>query len=267
MSTYSIAAPRKIGNCNWIGIKTLVQKEVGRFMNVYMQTLVAPVLTLLLFFTVFHLSMTQNAANPDDLTHTLFLAPGLLMMTMIQNSFANPSSSLIIAKVQGNIVDILMPPLAPWEILLGLLVGAMFRAMLIGVIGFAVMRLFMPLEIVSLIGVVTFMFLGNLLMAALGIIAGLWAEKFDHMATVTNFIVMPLTFLSGTFYALTALPPFWQKLALINPFFYMIDGFRAGFIGTAETNVMIGLGYLGVLDIFLVLGAWVMLRTGYKTKF
>lgn len=258
---YQISDPRIIGACNSIGILTLVQKEVGRFLNVYMQTLVAPVITLLLFFTVFSLSMGKN---PE---HMLFLGAGLLMMTMIQNAFANPSSSLIIAKVQGNIVDVLMPPLAPWELLAGIMVGAIFRAMLIGFIGYVALRFIMPLQIVDISSVLGFMLLGNVMLASMGIMAGLWAEKFDHMATVTNFIITPLTFLSGTFYTLMALPEFWQHVALLNPFFYMIDGFRSGFIGHAETNKMVGLLYLGALDIVLVGAAWWMLRTGYKTKF
>lgn len=264
-SIYSIAPPRQIGFCNWIGITALIQKEVGRFLNVYMQTLVAPVMTLMLFFVVFHLSNGQQSIAGD--AHMIFLGSGLLMMAMVQNAFSNPASSLIIAKVQGNIVDILMPPLSPWELLTGMMVGAILRSVLIGVLGFAALNLVVPLHMVAPWTVFSFMILGNVMLAALGVMAGLWAEKFDHMASVTNFIVTPLTFLSGTFYALSALPPFWQKLALLNPFFYMIDGFRSGFTGFAETDKWIGLSYVGALDVALVLGAWYMLRTGYKTKF
>ena len=260
-------APRQLGACNWVGIITLIQKEVGRYMNVYMQTIIAPVMTLLMFFTVFTLSFKQHIGDATGVSGMLFLAPGLLMMTMIQNAFANPSSSLIIAKVQGNIVDILMPPLAAWEILLGMMVGALSRCLVIGVLGFVMMRLIMPLHVADIGLVIGFGVLGNIMMAALGIIAGLWAEKFDQMATVTNFIVTPLTFLSGTFYALSALPPFWQGLAQLNPFFYMIDGFRAGFINLSETNHYIGFGLIGGIDIALVMIAWLMLKTGYKTKF
>jgi ABC-2 type transport system permease protein len=270
MSTHpdiSALNPRQLGSCNWVGIKTLVQKEVGRFMNVYMQTIIAPVMTLLMFFTVFSLSFKQHIGDTTGISGMLFLAPGLLMMTMIQNAFANPSSSLIIAKVQGNIVDILMPPLAAWEILTGMMVGALLRCLMIGLLGASLMRLIMPLHIADWGLVIGFGLLGNVLMAALGIIAGLWAEKFDHMATVTNFIVTPLTFLSGTFYALSALPLFWQGLAKLNPFFYMIDGFRSGFIGLSETNHLTGLVLIGGIDIILLFMAWLMLKTGYKTKF
>jgi ABC-2 type transport system permease protein len=267
-SDFSNLNPRVMGRCNWIGIVTLVQKEVGRFLNVYMQTIVAPVITLMMFFTVFSLSLKQHMGEAGaEIDGLMFLAPGLLMMTMVQNAFANPASSLIIAKVQGNIVDVLMPPLAAWEILVGLLVGALLRCLFIGLLGYIMMRLIMPLHVVDLTLVIGFGVLGNIMLASLGIIAGLWAEKFDHMATITNFVVTPLTFLSGTFYAISALPEFWQGVAKLNPFFYMIDGFRSGFIGFSETDHVIGFILIATLDIVLVLGAWVMLRTGYKTKF
>ncbi len=266
LSPFSGLNPRIIGRCNWIGIVTLIQKEVGRFLNVYMQTIVAPVITLMMFFAVFSLSLKQHIGDDTGVSALAFLALGLLMMTMIQNAFANPSSSLMIAKVQGNIVDVLMPPLAAWEIMTGMMVGALFRCLLIGLLGFAMMRLIMPLPIHNIWLILGFGLLGNILMAALGIIAGLWAEKFDHMATITNFVVTPLTFLSGTFYALSALPEFWQGLAQLNPFFYMIDGFRSGFIGFAETNHHVGLLMIAAIDVVLVILAWAMLRTGYKTK-
>jgi ABC-2 type transport system permease protein len=265
---FSRLNPRVMGRCNWIGIITLIQKEVGRFLNVYMQTIVAPVITLMMFFTVFSLSFKQHIGGGGaEISGLLFLAPGLLMMTMVQNAFANPASSLIIAKVQGNIVDVLMPPLAAWEILTGLLVGALLRCLFIGILGYGMMRLVMPLHVLDIGRVVGFGILGNVMLASLGIIAGLWAEKFDHMATITNFVVTPLTFLSGTFYALSALPDFWQGMAKLNPFFYMIDGFRSGFIGFSETDHVIGFILIATIDILLIFTAWVMLRTGYKTKF
>ncbi len=263
-STYP--APRKIGRCNAVGLWTLIEKEVGRFLNVYMQTLIAPVVTLVLFFAVFTLSFKQHMADGIGVSGMQFLAPGLLMMTMIQNAFSNPSSSLIIAKVQGNIVDILMPPLAAWEVLTGMMVGAMIRCMMIGILGFTAISIFVTIPIHSFFHILAFGLLGNMMLAAIGVIAGLWADKFDHMATVTNFIITPLTFLSGTFYALGSLPEVWQKIALFNPFFYMIDGFRAGFIGHGETSFVTGFLVLSTLNILLLLGAWWMLKTGYKTK-
>ncbi len=257
--------PRTIGAVNWIGLKTLVRKEIGRFMSVYMQTVIAPLITLGLFFTVFTVSMGAGRVF-FGVPYMHFLAPGLLMMAMIQNAFANSSSSLIIAKVQGNIVDLLMPPLSATEILLGYIFGALVRGLMIGTLGLIIMVVFMHLPVERPMLVAVFAVLGNTMMGTLGIIGGLWSEKFDHLATLTNFIVTPLTFLSGTFYAITALPPLWQKIALFNPFFYIIDGFRAGFIGTPEASLSTGFTLLAVSNLFLIGLAWWMLKTGYKTK-
>lgn len=257
--------PRIIGSFNWVGLQTLVRKEIGRFMNVYFQTIFAPLITLGLFFTVFAISIGEDRVV-FGVPYMHFLAPGLLMMTMIQNSFANSSSSLIIAKVQGNIVDLLMPPLSATEILLGYIIGALFRALLIGALGIIIMELFLDLPIKRPELVILFAVLGNMMMGALGIVGGLWSEKFDHLASVTNFIVTPLTFLSGTFYALNALPPIWQGVALYNPFFYIIDGFRAGFIGTPEASLTTGFAILILSNLVLLSLSWWMLKTGYKTK-
>lgn len=259
--------PRVLTGVNWIGLHTLIKKEVGRFMNVYMQTILAPLITLGLYFTVFSLSLGQANHSVLGVPFVDFLAPGLLMMTLIQNSFSNSSSSLIIAKVQGNIVDVLMPPLSPAELMIGFITGALIRALMIGALGIVAMVVLMGVPVANLGTILLFAVLGNVFMGALGIVGGLWAEKFDHLAALTNFVVVPMTFLSGTFYALTALPVFWQKVALFNPFFYMIDGFRAGFIGVHEVSMMTGVVFLTVLDIGLIVLAWWMLKTGYKTKF
>lgn len=258
--------PRTIKGLNTVGIITLIQKEIGRFLNVYMQTIIAPMVTLLLFFAIFSLAMGGGHKDVMGVPYMYFLAPGLLMMTMIQNSFANSSSSLVIAKVQGNIVDVLMPPLSSAEILFGYIVGSLIRAFVLGLIGTAILAFVLNVPVARLDLIIVFGLLGNGLMGALGVIAGLWSEKFDHMAAVTNFIVTPLTFLSGTFYALADLPEAWQKLALANPFFYMIDGFRAGFIGVPETDLVAGFIILLFANIILLGLAWWMLRTGYKIK-
>ncbi len=258
--------PRVIGFCNWIGLISLVKKEVGRFLNVYMQTLIAPIITMVLFFVVFALSLHQHMDEVVNQAALQFLAPGLLMMTMIQNGFANSSSSLMIAKLQGNIVDILMPPLAPWELLTGMLIGALFRCFLIGVLGVIVLSFFVTLPFHSVLTIFWFGMLGNMILTLLGMMTGIWAENFDKMTTISNFIVTPLTFLSGTFYSIASLPPIWQKAALFNPFFYMIDGFRAGFTGVAETHLLTGSIVLCALSALLILATWTMWRTGYKTK-
>ena len=257
---------QRIKGINVIGLTTLIKREVGRFLNVYTQTLIAPVVTTLLFYTVFALAFGGIKREVGDVPFLLFLAPGLIIMTMVQNAFANTSSSLVISKVQGNIVDVLMPPLSPLEIFIGYVSGSVIRGLLVGVISVFVVNLFVPLSFNSIPFIIAFAFLGTLMMGALGLAAGIWSEKFDHIAAVTNFIVTPLTFLSGTFYSIKQLPGVWQDVALFNPFFYMIDGFRYGFIGQADGNVMIGLGVMIALDIGLFVLCYSMLKRGYKIK-
>lgn len=258
--------PRHIVGVNWVGLWTLIEKEVGRFMNVYTQTVVAPVITTLLFYAVFALAFGGVARTIGDLPYMVFLAPGLVMMTMVQNSFANTSSSMVIAKVQGNIVDILMPPLSPLELYAGFTIGGITRGLVVGFVVALVVSLTVGMQIHSLFHIVAFSVLGTMMLSSIGLAAGIWSQKFDHIAAVTNFVVTPLTFLSGTFYSISQLPEFWQKLATYNPFFYMIDGFRYGFIGHSDGDLMFGLIMLVVINILLsALSLW-MLRTGYKIK-
>jgi len=261
--------PRIMKGINWIGLRTFIRKETARFMNVYMQTLIAPLVTLFLFFIVFTLALGGGQGQSREILgvpYVAFLAPGLLMMTMIQNAFSNSSSSITIAKVQGNIVDVLMPPLSAGEILAGYALGSLIRGLMIGAIGIAFLALFLHVTVHSIWMVAGYALLGNLMLGLLGILGGLWSEKFDHLAAVTNFIITPMTFLSGTFYPLTALPDAWQKVALCNPFFYMIDGFRAGFIGVPEADITTGIILLTCLNAALAFMAWQMLDKGYKIK-
>lgn len=252
---------------NWVGIVTLVQKEVGRFLSVYLQTIVAPVVTTLLYYVIFTLAFGDRGnAGIDGVPYMQFLIPGLIMMGMSQNAFANTSSSMIIGKMQGNIVDVLMPPLAPWEILVGFTIGGVLRAMLIGAVAMIILVPFIGLNIDSVLPIIVFGILGSMMLALLGIVGGMWADKFDHIAAVTNFVVMPMTFLSGTFYSIDRLSPFWQDLAHANPFFYMIDGFRSGFIGHADMPLMVGAIVLSVVNIILWSTAHWMLKSGYKIK-
>jgi ABC-2 type transport system permease protein len=252
---------------NWIGIRTLIQKEVGRFLNVYLQTIVAPVITTLLFYIIFKLAFGETAGRGiAGVPYLEFLVPGLIMMGMAQNAFANTSSSIVIGKVQGNIIDILMPPLAPWEILTGYVIGGVLRGMLIGAVAVAILTPFVGLSIENPLNLIIFGLLGTAMLSLLGIVGGIWADKFDHIAAVTNFVVMPLTFLSGTFYTVERLTPFWQNLAHINPFFYMIDGFRSGFLGVADMPLSYGIITLVFVDLLLWWTALTMLRTGYKIK-
>lgn len=259
-------APRLIQGVNWIGLSTLIRREVGRFLKVYTQTIIAPVITTLLYYTIFALAFGGIQRHVGTVPFLQFLAPGLIMMTMVQNAFANTSSSIVISKVQGNIVDVLMPPLSDVEIYIGYITGAVLRGLTVGLATGVVASIFVPLPIESVWKIVLFAVLGNMMLGSLGLAAGIWSEKFDHIAAVTNFIVMPLTFLSGTFYAKESLPGVWEVLVLYNPFFYMIDGFRSGFIGHADANVTVGAVLLVAINIGLsVLSLW-MLRAGYKIK-
>jgi ABC-2 type transport system permease protein len=251
---------------NWIGLQTLAGKEVGRFLNVYTQTLIAPIMTTLLFFAVFALAFGGAERSMGDVPYMQFLAPGLVMMTMVQNAFANTSSSIVISKVQRNIVDVLMPPLSPMEMLLGYTAGGVLRGLAVGVVTLVVMSFFTTLHIHAVWAIVSFAFLGTLMLSLIGILGGLWSEKFDHIAMITNFVVTPLAFLSGTFYSIDRLPPFWQDAAHADPFFYMIDGFRYGFIGVSDSSPYLGLTVLILVNVAMFLLAHRMLVTGYKIK-
>ncbi|NNG04452.1 MAG: ABC transporter permease [Inquilinus sp.] len=260
------AAPRPIGPVNWVGLWTLYQKEVFRFLKVFTQTVAAPVVTTLLFYTIFALALGGIVRMAGSVPFLVFLAPGLVMMSMVQNAFANTSSSVMIAKVQGNIVDVLMPPLSPLELAVGYVAGGVTRGVLVGTVTFVAIRLFVPVGIHN-IGFVLFPGIAaSMLLALLGIIGGIWSEKFDHIAAVTNFVVTPLAFLSGTFYTIDRLPADWQVVAHLNPFFYMIDGFRYGFIGQSDGTLVTGLLVMGGVNLALWALVLRMLATGYKLK-
>lgn len=266
MSEVTSIEPRRITGFNKVGLYTLIKREVGRFLAVYLQTIAAPVVTTLLFFAVFALAFGGVAREVGDVPFLQFLAPGLIMMAMVQNAFSNTSSSLIIAKVQGNIVDVLMPPLSSFELLAGFTIGGVVRGLCVGIVGIIVVSLFVHLPVVSIPFILAFALLGTTMMSIMGVIGGIVSQKFDHIAAFTNFFVTPLTFLSGTFYSIGSLPEMWHALALYNPFFYMIDGFRSGFIGQADGNQLIGLGVLVVVDVVLYFIAYRMLKTGYRIK-
>jgi len=255
--------PRQLGAVNWLGLWTLFVKEVRRFLKVYFQTILAPVVTTLLFMAVFAL---QGRTDIGGVPYELFLAPGLIMMAITQNAFANTSSSLIIAKVQGNIVDLLMPPLSPLEQTVAVALGGVARGLLVGAAVLLAMLTFIPLHVASVPLVLFHALTASLLLSFLGMAGGIWAEKFDHLASVTNFIITPLSFLSGTFYSVERLPGMVKTLATIDPFFYMIDGFRAGFIGHSDGDITTGI--IVMLGMNLVMGftAYRMFKRGYKLK-
>ncbi len=265
-SSNALVKPRRISSVNWTGLLTLVQREVGRFLNVYSQTIIAPVVTTLLFYLVFALAFGGEGRMMGDVPFLTFLAPGLVMMTMAQNSFSNTSSSFIIAKVQGNIVDVLLPPLSSAEIFFGFVIGGLLRGLSIGFVGVFALAIFTDLTVMHFGMALLFAVLGNLMMGSLGIIAGIWADRFDHIAAFTNFVITPLTFLSGTFYSIEILPPFWKTLAEYNPFFYMIEGFRFGFTESSDANMAFGIAFLAGFTGFVMTLSYMIIRSGYKIK-
>ncbi len=226
---------------NWTGFFTLYKKEVKRFFSVFAQTILAPAITTILFYLILTLSMDRNFLVTGDFSYSEFLAPGLICMSIMQNAFANTSSSILISKVQGNIVDVLMPPMSELELTFSYCLGGVTRGLLVGLSVGILIYFFVPIKIYNLMIVIYFGISCSLFLSLLGILCGIWAKKFDHMASITNFIILPLTFLSGTFYTVDRLPNFWHFLASWNPFFYMIDGFRFGFLGQGDSNLLIGL--------------------------
>lgn len=258
--------PRSYGAVNWLGAWTLFMKEVRRFLKVYFQTILAPVVTTLLFLAVFALALGPVATTVKGVPFVQFLAPGLIMMAMVQNAFANTSSSIIISKVQGNIVDMLMPPLTGTELTFAIAMGGVARGLTVGLAVTMAMTIFVPMQIQSLSLIFYHAIMGSLMLSLLGMMGGIWADKFDHMAAVTNFIVTPLSFLSGTFYSIERLPEGFHAFALVNPFFYMIDGFRAGFIGQSDGSTLVGVMVMAFANLVLLTATWRMLSTGYKLK-
>ncbi|WP_299623618.1 ABC transporter permease [Pelagibius sp.] len=264
--SFAARSVRRMGRVNGRGLWTLYMKEVRRFLNVFTQTILAPMVTTLLFLAIFTLALGGGGRQVGGVDFAVFLAPGLIMMSMVQNSFANTSSSLVIAKVQGNIVDILMPPLSASELTLGIAGGGVTRGLLVGLAVGLGMWLFVPMQIHAPLFVLYHAVMASLMLALLGMIGGIWSEKFDHIAAVTNFVITPFSFLSGTFYSIERLPPVWQTVAHFNPFFYMIDGFRYGFIGHADGSLVAGLIVMALFNLFLWTVTHRMFATGYRLK-
>ncbi len=257
-----------IHGVNWLGIRTLYVKEVRRFFKVQMQTVWAPAITTLMFLAIFTLALGGAKGEVLGVPYATFLAPGLIIMGMAQNAFQNSLSSIIIAKVQGTIVDVLMPPLSHGELLFSYVAGAVTRGWLVGTAIWLAMLLWpgVTVSIANPLQVFLFGTLGALMMGLLGVLTGIWADKFDHGAAVTNFLVQPLTLLSGTFYAIDRLPPAMQTVSRANPFFYMIDGFRAGFIGVAEAPAALGAAIVGGLCLLLWWACYALLKSGWKLR-
>ncbi len=251
---------------NFVGMYTLFYKELLRFSKVALQTILAPVVTALLYLLVFSHVLEEHVQVYDGVTYTAFLIPGLVMMSVIQNAFANSSSSLIQSKVTGNIIFVLLAPLSYLEFYLAFLAASIVRGVVVGLGIFLVALVFVDLPIHNFLWLMSFAVAGSAVLGSLGIIAGIWAEKYDHMAGFQNFIIVPLSFLSGVFYSIHSLPEFWQKLSQFNPFFYMIDGFRFGFFGVSDVSPFTSLFVVLVSWLLLGLATLAMLRSGYKLR-
>ena len=257
---------RRFGSVNWIGAWTLYKKEVLRFLNVWIQTIFSPLVSALLFLLVLSLAIGTGKGNVLGVPFINFLAPGLVMMQIIQQSFSHSSSSFMIGKIQGNIVDILYAPLSAGEVTFAITLAAVTRSVMIAFISICIFHLIIDFEIKNYFILILYTFLSSFILGALGIVAGLWAEKFDHMATVTNFIIVPLSFLSGTFYTIDKLPVYLQTISKANPFFYMIDGFRYSFIGQSDGSLIVGFFYLTILSFIMFIIAFILYKKGYKIK-
>ena len=257
---------RRFGTVNWIGTWTLYKKEVLRFLNVWIQTIFSPLISALLFLLVLSLAIGADRGNVLGVPFINFLAPGLIAMQVIQQSFSHSSSSFMIGKIQGNIVDILYAPLSAAEVTLAVTLAAVTRSVIIAFISIIIFVFLIDIEIKNYFTLIIFTLLSSFTLGSLGVIAGLWAEKFDHMASVTNFIIVPLSFLSGTFYTIDRLPNFLQIISKGNPFFYMIDGFRYSFIGNSDNSIFIGLSYLSILSIVIWFTSYLLYKKGYKIK-
>ena len=251
---------------NAVGVWSLYTREVRRFMKVYLQTLFAPVVTTLLFLAVFALALGGADRFAAGFPFVEFLAPGLIMMAIAQNAFANTSSSIVISKVQGNIVDTLMPPFTANELTAAIALGGATRGLTVGLVVGLAMSIVVDMHLHSIVFIIFHAFAASLMLSLLGVIGGIWAEKFDHMAAMTNFVITPLSFLSGTFYTIDRLPALAQAIAHMNPFFYMIDGFRYGFIGHSDTNPMIGVAVMICVDTTLWIISYRMFKSGFKLK-
>ncbi|SFA86033.1 ABC-2 type transport system permease protein [Poseidonocella pacifica] len=257
---------RRFGRWNTLGLYTLASREVQRFLAVWTQTLMAPLVTAGLFLVIFSIAIGPQRGDVMGVPYTHFIAPGLLMMTVIQNAFANTSSSIVISKVQGNIVDTLMPPLSPLEMVIGYLAGGVARGAFVAVAIWLGLALVLGIGLAHPFYALAFIVIGASLVGAIGIVAGIFANKFDQMAAITNFIITPLAFLSGTFYSVESLPKGLYEVTHFNPFFYMIDGVRYGVLGVSDSSPALGLAVVTGTAVAISALAWWMFRTGYRLK-
>ena len=257
---------KKFGYVNWIGFWTLYKKEVLRFLIVVIQTVISPLVTSLLFLLVLSLAIGNDRGNVLGFPFITFLAPGLIAMQVIQQGFSHSSSSVMIAKIQGNIVDILYSPLTAGEITLAINLAACTRSIMIAAVSIVVFQFLVDINFYNFFYIFIYTFLGSIILSSIGIIIGLWAEKFDHLERATNFIIVPLSFLSGTFYSVERLPDVLEAISRANPFFYIIDGFRYGFLGVSDGSIKFGLFFLTILSFLTWFVAYILFKKGYKIK-
>ncbi|SVC46043.1 uncharacterized protein METZ01_LOCUS298897 [marine metagenome] len=251
---------------NWVGAYSLYIKETLRFLNVFGQTIIGPIVTAILFLLVISLAIGNERSDVLGVPFIEFLAPGLIAMQVIQQAFSHSSSSLLMGKIMGNIVDLIGAPLSAGEVSLSIIFASVTRALTISIISIIIFSFIIEIEIKNYVVFILYLFLSSFIMGAAGFIAGLWADKFDHMATVTNFIIVPLSFLSGTFYSVDRLPELLKTLSYYNPFFHMIDGFRYSFINNMDGSITFGLMYLTILSIIIWYIAYLLYKKGYKIK-
>jgi ABC-2 type transport system permease protein len=257
---------KQFGFISWLGFYTLYKKEVLRFLKVAIQTIISPLVSALLFLMVLTLAIGNDRASALGFPFITFLAPGLIAMQTIQQSFSHTSSSIMIGKIQGNIIDILYAPLSPGEVTLAIILAAVTRSFIIASTSLVVFSFIIDLQFYNFYYIFIFTFLGSFVLGSIGFIVGLWAEKFDNMASATNFVIVPLSFLSGTFYSTQKLPGPLQSISDWNPFFYMIDGFRYGFLGVSDGSLKFGLYYLSILSCLTWYTAYILFKKGYKVK-
>lgn len=255
-----------INTVNWMGTWTVYKREVWRFLKVWNQTVIAPMVTTLLFLAIFSLALGGGERMLGGMPFNQFIAPGMMMMAIVQNAFANSSSSLILSKFQGVIIDLLMPPLSPSEVTFAMMMGGITRGFMVGIAVYVALSFFVPMDIQHPLLAAFYIAAASMMMALLGVLAGLWAQSFESLSAITNYVVTPLAFLSGTFYSVRQLPDFWYQVSHANPFFYVIDGIRYAITGYADGDITLGIIYILVLNILLWLGATWILRSGWRLK-
>lgn len=251
---------------NTIGTLTLCKREIWRFIKVWNQTVIAPVITSLIFLAVLTLAMGGASRHIEGFSYVQFITPGLIMMAIVQNAFANTSSSLMLAKIQGVIIDMLMPPLSGSEITFALVIGGIVRGFCVGVAVAIALYILVPFTVAHPVFALFHILAASIMLALFGVLGGVWAQTFDQIAALTNYVITPFAFLSGTFYSIKALPEFWYKLCHFNPFFYMIDGFRYAMIGYSDSSPVLGLMVLTSMNIILWIIIQQMIKRGYRLK-